>query len=405
VVRNVVYLVYWPVTNREKQQYGFTVMQEHGLNVQVCDLTNLCNEEAIKKNPVQNELKEGYILKINTFAELEAYFAKTAANSIFIDYMRGLAELDAKTHKVFYYLNKYRIRYCTVITAALPTPEIELKANNRLGLFVRRLKNILHPARLQDCLIRKAIAQLRRLGLFYALPVKIFSTDTPQLDQFLAKYRLAKSVKVKMHNPDYYEFARYLEAKQSFSLIAEPFCALIDEGMVAHPDWDICDVQKLDPKLYMAEMHKIIDYVEAEFKLKVVVAAHPRSNIEVLKDLYPGKTIIQGKTLQLIADSELVLAHLSTVVGFAALVKKPMIMIETSEMKKIYYYHMTIHAMASALGLKPFETDTEEFAKLHEYGKCSLVKYDQYLARYVKTEGAADGNMWDIIYQEVVKLG
>lgn len=404
MVKNVVILVYWPVTSREKTQYGFDALKARGFNVQVCDVTLLCNKAAIERNPVVNELNEDYIYKLSSFVELENFLKNTASNSIFMDYMRGLADLDIKTQKVFRLLKKYNIKYFTIITAALPTPEIELKPQNWYRWFFSRVKNTLNPIKLYDYIIRKSIAFLRGKRLIYPLPVRIFSTDTPQVGQFLLKYNLNDSVVVKMHNPDYYDFLRYSSTlNHNSDEIPKPYCVFIDEGMVGHPDFDICAVEKLDAQSYIIEINKILNHVESDMGMKVIIAAHPRSKLEILKTVYPDRTILQGKTLQLIAGSDFVMAHLSTVVGFAALIKKPMVLIETPDMKKIYYYHMTIHAMASALGLHPFQTDIEELNKLNEYRHCSLAKYDQYVARYVKTSGVSDEDMWDIVYQEIIK--
>lgn len=402
--KNIIFLVYWPITGREKERWGFDVFKAHGFNVQVCDVTELCNKSAIQRNPVKNALTEDYIYRFSNFEELEIFLENTSYNSIYIDYMRGLNDLDSKTQKVFRLLKKCKVKYFTVVTNSLPTPNVELQSTNRYRWFLSRLKKASNPSRLYDYLMRLAIAYLRRKRLVYPLPTRIFATDAPVVRNFLLRYNLESSVVVKMHTDDYYDFLKAsLITQDNANEIQKPYAVFIDEGMVGHSDIDICGIKRLDAQSYSNEIMKILDYVTDNLKMEVIVAAHPRLNLEALKNVYPGRTIMQGKTLQLIAGAEFVMAHLSTVVGFAAFLKKPVILVETAEMKRTDHYHIVVHTMANALGLRPFQTDVEKLNKFDEYRYCSIEKYDQYIARYVKTAGASDENMWVIVSQEAEK--
>jgi len=399
VVKNIIFLVYWPITSREEKQYGFDILKKRGFNVQVCDVTELCNGLALQRNPVPNALTDGYIYKCSSFDKLEAFLEETSYNSIYIDYMRGINDLDSTTEKVFRLLYKYNVKYFTLVTGTLPTPVAELNSIGRYRWFLSKL--VSHPTRLYGYLIRIVIAYLRRRRVLYPLPTRIFATDNSQVKQFLLKNNLKESVVVKMHSPDYYDFLQITSKLRDASEgIQEPYCIFIDEGMVGHADIDICGIKRLNAQSYSDEINKILKHIECNYKMTVIVAAHPRSNLETLKNVYPGKKIIQGETLQLIVGSEFVMAHLSSVVGYAALLKKSIILIETAEMRKTDYYHAVVHTMANALGLDPFQTDLEELENFDKYRYCSMDKYDQYVAQYVKTSGASDESMWDIVAQE-----
>lgn len=403
--KHVVFLVYWPVTMREKSQWGFDLLRDRGFNVQVCDVTELCNKSELKRNPVSSALDEDYITRFKSFAELELYLNKTPKNAIFIDYIRGLVDLDIKTEKVFRLLKKYNIKYFTIITGSLPIPSLELRPLDRAYWYLSRLLVATNPIKLADYLVRIAIRFLRAKKLKYPLPTRIFATNAPILYEFLRYYNLGEDVVVKMHSPDYYDYLREIATlnDQHNNPIEHPYCLFIDEGMVGHSDIDICGIRKLDKQDYSREINRILDYIEQNFKIKIIVAAHPRSKLEVIKTVYPNRDIVQGKTLKLIPDAQFVTAHLSSVVGYAALFKKPIIFIETEEMRKDGYYHATIHSMAKALGLTPFQTDVEKLDKINKYIDCSTANYDEYITRYVRTPGASNEEMWDIVCRELEK--
>nr|WP_320148041.1 hypothetical protein [uncultured Anaeromusa sp.] len=406
MIKNIIFLVHWPITEREKEQWRFDILKKHGFEILVCDVTQLCNRVAMLQNPVSNKITGNYICRMGSYEELEAFLRDTASNSVYIDYIRGINDIDSKTHRVFNLLKKHNIKYLTIVTGVLPTPAADGKVKKRYQWFLSRL--IANPSRVFDFGLRFLISWLRCQRCFYPLPTRIFSTDNPLIRRFLAQNNLGEDVVVKLHSPDYYD---YLQKRQKNEFVTQQtnsneksYALFIDEGMVGHPDIDICGIGRIDPLQYSVEVNRILNHIEKKLKKKVIVAAHPRSNLKILNKVYPEREIIQGRTLQLISSAEFVMVHFSSVMGYAALLKKPIIIIETADMKNTSYYHGVIHAMAKELGVKPFQTDVESLEAFDSYRQCSMEKYDQYIARYIKTEGATDENMWEIVAREIEKL-
>ncbi|WP_027937116.1 hypothetical protein [Anaeroarcus burkinensis] len=399
--KKIIFLVYWPVTRREKEAWGFALLKSHGFDVQVCDVTNLFNQKAIEKNPVANELKDGCVLKINCFEELSLYLKNNAEDAIFVDYIRGLTDLDAGIEKLFRFLKKYNVRYFTIVTGALPTADVELKSLNEFQWFLNRIKKVFNLKALSQFIIRRAIIFLRRSKRVYPLPVRIFSTDAPLLEQFLKKYDFDKKNVTKLHSPDYYEFLRMKSRRKKYEYVLKPYCVFVDGGIVGHSDFDICGIQKLNPKSYIIEINNIIRHVEEKIGVRVKVAAHPKVSLENLQKTYLNGEIVQGKTLELVENAEFVITHFSSVIGYAALFKKPVIFVETIEMREIEHYHNAVRLMANALGMKPFQSGIDELDELEEYRKAPMSKYEQYVSKYVKTTGASDKPMWEVIIEEL----
>ena len=68
---------------------------------------------------------------------------------------------------------------------------------------------------------------------------------------------------------------------------------------------------------------KFFDYIEHKFHVRIIIAAHPKSNYDAKSDYYQGRTIIKGDTARLVKDSSFVIASQSTAINLAILFNKP----------------------------------------------------------------------------------
>lgn len=397
-IESIIFLVYWPITDFEERRWGFERLRSNGYKVEVCDVTYLCNQKEIKCNPVSNELNNEYICKIYSYNELDCFLAKRAKHSFFIDYIRANGDIDKKTEKIFRFLSRHHIQYGIVLANTLPLPNINIVTADKFSRIQSFLRNTLYPLNFYNYLVRKTIIYLRKNRWLYPLPIKIFALDSPILRQFLSKYELDSNIVRKVHSFDYYD---YLLSNHENDFPKKKYCVFIDEGIIGSCDWDILGIEKLDERLYSREINKVMCYIESFFNMEVIIAAHPRVNFEQLKDIYPQKRIIQGKTLQLIQSSELILAHYSTVLGLAAFFKKPILLIETSEMKKNGYFSNCINTMATALGLTPFHLAEEKMDDIGMHLCWSVEKYEEYVNSYIKSSGVNNDNLWDVISTEL----
>ncbi len=87
----------------------------------------------------------------------------------------------------------------------------------------------------------------------------------------------------------------------------------------------------LDPVVsaneYYQKLRHFFDLIEHEYNVKVIIAAHPRSDYEHHPDYFGGRKVIRRRTAELVKEAEGVICEGSTSVGFGVLYKKPILFI------------------------------------------------------------------------------
>lgn len=105
---------------------------------------------------------------------------------------------------------------------------------------------------------------------------------------------------------------------------------------------------------------KFFDEVEARYGARVVIAAHYRSDISQLPDIFGGREVFSGITNELVSVSKLVLTELSSAVAFATIYKKPVLYIYSDESKRALTVMEFSDNMAELLGQLKININTIE---------------------------------------------
>lgn len=81
-------------------------------------------------------------------------------------------------------------------------------------------------------------------------------------------------------------------------------------------------------------LRKFFDCVEKKFKLKVIIAAHPKTKYQKYSKYFGGRRVVQNKTLELISKSKLVITRNSSAITYAIYYKLPIFFIFTKEIEE-----------------------------------------------------------------------
>ena len=135
-----------------------------------------------------------------------------------------------------------------------------------------------------------------------------------------------------------------------------------------------------------------------ELGLKVVIAAHPKSNHEEYPDYFGKRQTFKAQTHKLVKKAKLVIAHASTVLNLIVLEKKPVLFITTAEYEVDLEYSKRMRLMAAPLGKTCINIDTEPCPI--DWGKELVVDmelYSNYERNYIKKENSEQLNTWQIM--------
>ena len=184
-----------------------------------------------------------------------------------------------------------------------------------------------------------------------------------------------------INHPDYDLFHK-LKAVDSLAYKYAVFC---DNYFPEHPDLkSLAKVDKLpDANEYRSSLNKFFTYIEDQYHLKVVIAAHPKS--EYRGDEFEGRTIIKYKTNELIKHSEMVLLHSSNSISFAVLADKPIVFITNESYNSMKRNEIRIAALASLLGLSYYNIDRVVYSKI-SCSKLTPSARKDYIYTYLTSE-------------------
>jgi hypothetical protein len=148
---------------------------------------------------------------------------------------------------------------------------------------------------------------------------------------------------------------------------------------------------------YHAAMRGLFDRIERELGLKVVIAAHPRSNYGG-REPFGNRPMVVGNTPGLVAGCGLVIAHWSTAASYAILSGTPLVFCMFSPLLKVHpqIRNMTL-GLATSIGKTVETIDDPASVDLTAAQSVDSDAYQRYSEDYLKTPNSPDLPLWDII--------
>ena len=168
--------------------------------------------------------------------------------------------------------------------------------------------------------------------------------------------------------------------KNSEQIVKGKYAVFLDINLPFNSDVELQGLVKIDPQEYYMALNKFFDLFEKKYDLKIVIAAHPKSNYK--KDIFGNREIYFLKTPQLIKFCEHVLLHYSTALSYAILNYKPVTFFTTDQMKYTYEYHMgkllSEHIKQPFVSLTDINIDNFSFKEDIDHDV-----YDKYKYNYI----------------------
>ncbi|MBC8393738.1 MAG: hypothetical protein H8E17_14370 [Deltaproteobacteria bacterium] len=195
----------------------------------------------------------------------------------------------------------------------------------------------------------------------------------------------------------YFDYDVYLEQLQKPVKTDKAMGVFLDNYLPFHPD------AINDPIIVQEEYYPLLcsffDYIEHNYGVHIVIAAHPRSKYENHQNCFGGRPVIRGKTSQLVRQAGFVMLHSSASFAFAVLFRKPAIFVTTDRLRQGRAGQIIgtlIDFMASTFGKSPINlNDTFEI----DWGKELMIDeeaYRNYKNKYIKKENTEDLPLWQV---------
>lgn len=390
-IKRIIFLVQWPLTSVEEDRWEFDFLRREGFEVEVFDLTPLLNRKELELNPPLETLGHSFIRVFHNYSDLDEQVGYRARDSIFFDYILGVSNINLKTARLFRILAKHNARYTFISAASLPIP-IPSGALAVQSVLKKTFRKLLRPSELVTYFATRATIKMVKRRILFPVPWIIFGGNSTVLRQYVARRNMSIEDIIPVNSYDYDSYIK----EQKGNPAVDRICVFLDDAATHHPDFSLLGIEPIDPEPYFRSMNKLFDRIEEKTGYRVVIAAHPRSNYESIPDSFGKRPIVKGGSAALTARSSLVIAHASTSIAFAVAGKKPILFVKTTGIKSNVHFNGIVDTMSGAVGMPALDVDSDYTTDLL-YGAVNEEEYENYLDLYLRTPGAGDLRVWEIV--------
>jgi len=323
-------------------------------------------------------------------------------NFINIKNISHLIKEFAKLPKNFFYINLSVLKFkCSLIDKLLDLKGgtcVNFKMNKLPGAKVttsQRIKLVLRSP-------YKLLYLKKILNYFFSKLINYFQSN------FLLgkpKIYIVPNINIiKTHSYDYELFMNNHKSK----IKNKNYAVFIDEDIDNHFEYALINKGKKffwPSHWYWKKIEKFLSFVESQFGLKIIIAAHHRRS---KYDLPIKRKFVFNKTLDLVKNSKLVIMHNSTTVHQGILCKKPIILLKLNVHNEKMTTNLTISMFAKMTGAKVINLETFPYSKknfnTNYYLKINNKKYKKYTDNYIKPPNTGNIPVWKTVLGELDKF-
>lgn len=376
----VLYIAFAPLTARISHEWYIDLLTERGITVEYWNLSTLVDG-----------LEEGHDSKVlecvRTFASLAEFEAALALPENRAAVCIMLMGYGGRFVPIYRLISKYGGRTVYVAWGDMPQRSSQKWKARALTLLNSRDTAIR--------LLQKVRANTYSwLGLVGAYDV-VFSSARD-----VARFRAHQIVTV--NSNDYEKFVKARTAPRT--ALPSPYAVFLDIFLPRQSDIKFEKRRTVDPHNYFTSLNRFFDLIEAKFAVKVVIAAHPKAQYS--PETFKGRSIIYGKTAEVVRDCQFVISHHSTSIGYAVLNAAPAIFVYTQEMLELYRHQQvaSIFEIANFLHSSIYNIDTISSDDQIELKTVNAVQYDKYKYQFLATPETEGLETQEIFYNEIHRL-
>ena len=379
---------------RDYQRFGIETLEANGFEVEVWCCTPFLYQSAYQRVKVVDPIKYLGHRLFQTKGELVTAINALPSSSWVISKI-GFGRTALSIYRLL-----YRRRIRLGFTTGNPLPQSLHNSVGRQAKFWEKVKRV-KPNKLHKSLfsltyglyIRFLEAQIRPACTF------VVAAGANTLQHF--RWTLSEQTDVLWaHVPDY---DIYLGVKDEPTQVDDNVGVFLDSYMPFHPDCVFVGRPPLGgPDEYYPIVCSFFDWVEREHSVRVVIAAHPRSDYENHPDYFGGRPVIKNKTAKLIKQSRFVItSHACTAMNYVVLFGKPALFLQLDAIINSLRYGTNegemFQAMTRVLGKKPLTLHNVHSVDWEYEMRVDEAAYAWYRNAYIKRDGSAEKLFWQIV--------
>lgn len=388
MIDRIIIIVEASFTLRDYNRFGIEDLRANNFKVEIWDITAALHPEIYASYTPPDKIGDRGLV---TFNDKEELYSKLSAltNS---DFAITAISYRSKTLGTYRAISRSRAYYAVMMIDSLPSAV----GGGQKSVF--RALGKLFPIT-GERIFAKIVAETH-FSFFGVKPARLIFAGG---EKYRASYYpiYPKTEVLWCHALDY---DLYLKEREVAPAARNKIAVFLDEYLPFHPDWQYYGLKfPMDPALYYSLLDKLFGKVENELGMEVVIAAHPRSNYDEKNDHFGSRRCVRGRTCSLVRDSSLVISHASTSINFANLFHKPVLFVTSEDLDRCFEGPI-IRSIAHWFGKKPVFIDKDISIDWQREMVVARERYDDYRRAYVKKDGSAEMNFWQITADRLKKI-
>jgi len=382
----IVFFRYIPLTELISEGHFMDWLLKKGIIVEYLDLSKLF----FPNYNFQDRIIKDFVVEINTYSDLIAYVKnQNKKTTLFI----SIITFEWRVYRLFRILTQHNCKLGVFARGMIPAMEATNTSKIKRVLTRLSIKNIIAILKSKAMYFVKKNAWIKPYDIIYlngksALPVigVGFEFDADNADI------------IDVNTADYDTFLN-----SSYIVpVATNYAVFLDENLSSHPDQTLQDLIPIRAEDYYPELNAFFDKLESDFKIKIIIAAHPKALNYKVSNPY-NREIYFNQTNDLVSNSNFVITHDSTSIGYAVLHLKPILSITSEKFKKIIpENHAFTLSFSKFLNTSLLHYDTDKATKKDI--KIDLDKYISYKYTFLTNKSTEDKLTKDIFLKSLISI-
>ncbi len=279
--------------------------------------------------------------------------------------------------KIFQIVKKKGFKTSIIYINNLPTySDYKISTNTFENFRKKFLSAIFRP--------KHSLATIKKILIICLFRIfkNYFNTDFSIIGGY-KKSDFSSSKTIKINSWDYSKTLR----KSSRTGNKKNYILYLSDGETRYQsDSQLWNTERVEnSELYLKKLNLFFNKIEKKYNLEILIAAHPRSNPKLRRDLELGKRkSFYGKTFELTKNAKFVMSWGSTALSYAVLLEKPILFIfSSSQQKKNVSGNKFANFFAGILNCKRYDIDNYLDTEKECFNAVDQKSYEKYKKNFI----------------------
>lgn len=390
-MKKIIYILYLPLTEKIEKDFYIKDLSISFI-VEYWDISKLF----FRNIEINGAINRDFIKKIKSYDEIiDLINNNKKEETLYIPQIT----YEWKVIKLFRILSKHHCKLAFYARGALPMPSTSFKILNLCKLNPKQIYNVWINK------FKNSIAKLYRQAKLVKSYNYIFCSGENGLNTIGIGNSLDKlnSLIIQVNSFDYDDFMLIKDDKNK--IVNERYCVFLDENLPYHIDFKMLNINTIEPEQYYQSLNTFFNYIENKYDIKVIIAAHPKSDYQV--NPYDGRMIYKNKTNYLVKDCEFAMAHMSSSINYVILYEKPILFLITNDFKDIklnYIHSITKHFCVTLNSILIDCDNPKQWITEQEKNNVNKQSYLDYKYKYLTSAESENNLSKDIVINFINNL-